>query len=231
MKRIALVLALIASLAIGQAAHAATYTDTSLNWDTWTATSNNSADPYGSPDIASTTVTMDTSKLLNITFNLNSYNFNIASGDLFIDAGADGTWDYVVRALGTSLNGTYSLGLYAINVALHDTTAYTMSSDGGLPATYYRAGVPVGLATTPSLASLLGYVTYSAGTTAISFDFSSLSDLLLLTSNYIIGYEVTCGNDVIYQEVPVPEPGTMALFGAGILCLVVYGKRRMGKSA
>jgi hypothetical protein len=30
---------------------------------------------------------------------------------------------------------------------------------------------------------------------------------------------------------PVPEPGTMVLFGIGMLGLAVYGKRRMNKEA
>jgi len=235
MKRLILVLGLIASTAIGQVAHATpsttTYADTSLNWATWTATSNNSADPYGTPDIVSTSVTMDTGKLLNVTFNLASNNVNVASGDLFIDTGANQTWDYVVRSLGTTLNGSAVLGLYAINVGIHDTNAYTMSSDGGLPVTYYRAGLPVGLLATPGSSSLLGTIAYTAGPTAISFDFSSVAPLLFFNSDFIIGYEETCGNDIIYQDVPVPEPGTMVLLGAGMLCLVVYSKRRMSKSA
>jgi len=31
------------------------------------------------------------------------------------------------------------------------------------------------------------------------------------------------------SSTPVPEPGTMLLFGVGMLGLAVYGKRRMNK--
>lgn len=41
-----------------------------------------------------------------------------------------------------------------------------------------------------------------------------------------------CGNDnLIGQAAPVPEPGTMALLGFGMLGLAIYGKRRMNKEA
>jgi hypothetical protein len=42
---------------------------------------------------------------------------------------------------------------------------------------------------------------------------------------------LACGNDTGVGQVPVPEPGTMMLFGFGMLGLAVYGKRRMNKEA
>jgi len=236
MKRIALVLGFIASLAMSQIANATpvttTYADDALNWATWTATTNNSSDPFGSPDIESTSVTMDNGLLNNITFNLSSYNFDVKSGDLFLDANSDKTWDYVVRALGTSLNTSANLGLYAVNVGIHDVNAYKMfyyfSDTLVSPPSNFRADVPVGLLLAPTTA-ILGNVGYSADTSKISFDFTSLSDQISLDSIFTIGYAVTCGNDVVYQ--PVPEPGTMMLLGLGLLGMAVYGKRRMNKHA
>jgi hypothetical protein len=246
MKRIAFILSILASLAVGQVAHATTttYADTNRNWDTWTATANDASDPLGTPSIVSTSVTTNSDVLQSIVFNgtIDSHGNTVFSGDLFINlvtSSGDTSWDYVVRALGTTLDGTAILGLYKINVGLHDTSAYAYSSYGPFNPTntntsantQLRSGLPVGLLATPSQSSLLGLVNYKATATGITFDFTSLANALLVDYNFIIGYAVTCANDVVYQEVPVPEPGTMALLGAGMLCLVVYGKRRMGKSA
>lgn len=74
------------------------------------------------------------------------------------------------------------------------------------------------------LTTLLGY-------------FSSKNSLATTRNNYAtfgLGFDPDCHyfNDGItftLQTAPVPEPGTMALFGIGILGLVVYGKRRLAK--
>jgi hypothetical protein len=39
------------------------------------------------------------------------------------------------------------------------------------------------------------------------------------------------GFQLVEQSQPVPEPGTMALLGAGLMALAVFGKRRMHKEA
>lgn len=232
MKRIAISLGILTSLAFSQVAHAipatTTLADTSLNWAGWAADTNNNVDPFGSPDIVSTSVTRDAFQLQNITFNLGTSNFDVRSGDLFIDAGSDMTWDYVVRSLGTTLNGSKNLNLYSINVGVTDENAYTMSSYYSAPPTSYRSGLPVGLLSTPS-SNPIGQVAYSANSSKISFDFGSLSPLFFEDRDFIIGYAVTCANDVVYQQVPVPEPGTVVLLGAGLLGLGIYGRRRAKK--
>jgi len=244
MRRIALVVGIIASLAMSQIANATTihFVDKTLDWPGWTATSNPTADGGSvTPNINSTDVTMNLgtpsgAQLTNVTFNLSSANYTVFSGDLFFDKDNNGTWDYVVRALGTPLNTSAALSIYAINIPIAGTPAqnaanYVFSSDPPLPVSSYRAGIPVGLLTTPTSNPLgTGTVNYLAGASAISFDFTQSSPLFF-GQDFALGYTETCGNDVIFEKVPVPEPGTMMLLGFGLLGMAVYGKRRMNKEA
>ncbi len=249
MKKTLLSLAIVAALGISQAAHATpvttTFADTSVNWATWSSTNNIEVDPLGHPDFASTSVTQDGTQLQKIVFNYDAPttytdSWILKSGDLFIDADADKDWDYVVKAIGSDLNDaanpviTATLALYQIDVALHSTTAYAYSSyryvfdntTMSTTATNYRAGLPVGLlsAETSNLTSLMT-VNYKANVDGIEFNFGQNS-LLNFDKPFIIGYGVTCGNDEIYQNTAVPEPGTFALLGAGLLGLGLFARRK-----
>lgn len=98
---------------------------------------------------------------------------------------------------------------------------------------------------TPSPVSPLWTLIY--GTNTYDFDLSSISGVTAtsITGTGFLsatGYEDTLGSWILTTQngtgtlsfsatSAVPEPGTMMLFGIGMLGLAVYGKRRMNKES
>ncbi len=86
--------------------------------------------------------------------------------------------------------------------------------------------------TARSLSYLINDVYYdkNAGLTKYDTQFTGNND-------WIFAFDATGDGDftdavfVIEDMNPVPEPGTIVLLGAGMLCLAIYGKRRMNKDA
>jgi len=61
------------------------------------------------------------------------------------------------------------------------------------------------------------------GTTSITFH--NLSIDLTGVGEIAIGWTQNCANDVLYESVPVPEPGTLFLFSTGLLGLLFVSRR------
>ncbi|MBV5338835.1 MAG: PEP-CTERM sorting domain-containing protein [Deltaproteobacteria bacterium] len=133
-------------------------------------------------------------------------------------------------------NGTYNkiTGSFSTNT----TSDVTPLSD---PYTYKNGGTPVSN-------NYFTYITGSVDNTPFLGWADSDNNNIMNNNHYymqifgLTGSEVydnvlhitlACGNDVGRGETvaPVPEPGTMMLFGIGMLGLAVYGKRRMNKDA
>lgn len=239
MKRSLIILGVLVQLVAGQAAYALTFSDTVNYWPTWgNGTSQDNRDVLGQPDITGGTATVTADHLLTqVSFAATTSWSGLMPTDLFINvvnSANDTTWDYVVKTMSWSgsLGGNFSLynitslGISSLKPSNFD--AATSPYEFG----YERIGQPVGLKDSV-VAGLtpIGSV-YFEGLLANSFATSyTFNDGLFVGNDFILGWGVTCGNDMILEQLPVPEPGTMALLGAGLLTLVIFGKRRMNKEA
>jgi hypothetical protein len=154
------------------------------------------------------------------TEGINSFGvYNVTGNNISAQRGINDS-SYVMS--GNDVSGDWSGYIIRDNHPIEISTNLLTNSVGqatfsGFPGTTAPGSTPQGT-------HLMGTATY---------DFSRLGGLDLGGKNIILAWETTCANDVVYEQVnnPVPEPGTMMLFGFGMLGLAVYGKRRMNREA
>lgn len=248
MKRVLIILGIVLQMAFGQVVQASTlsFGDNTIHWAGYPSTAYppyNSMDSINMPDysggFATTNLAGALTRIDFIDVPANhtagsEFNQWLLAGDLFIDTKADGVWDYVVKSFGTRGNyGPQSVELFDISM-LNVSTSVADASKYLYPALWQgRDGQPIALASTAG-AKDIGAVTYSgyynlpAQDYSVYFDFGQYA-INLLNSDFIIGFTPECANDVVLEKVPVPEPGTMVLFGIGMLGMAIIGKRRMNK--
>jgi hypothetical protein len=200
-------------------------------------TSDDAKDTIGHPDLQGGEAFFMGSQLTAVRIDYTgpfslatSGNGSVIPGDLFLDAGADGDWDYVVKAVtGPQAAGTYA-SLQILDVT-GQANAYLLSGTDNAghwsgyhvrnqhPYAWAGGGSVVGTASL-AIGNLL-----AGGSQSLLFE---LGEGIDLGGSFALAFAPSCANDVIFERVsaPVPEPGAALLFGAGLAFVVGAQRRR-----
>jgi hypothetical protein len=224
-------LAFASALSVGQArASSVTFGDSVRYWDGYqNGTSDDSRDTIGHPDLTGGTATFSAEHLLTSVqidylgpFSLSaSGRGSVIPGDLFIDAGADGDWDYVLKAVTRPYTAASYTSLSILDVG-GEVVSYLMSGSDNSghwlgylirnnhPYAWNGGGEEIGTGSLAADGLLTG------GAHSLLFDLGSGLDV---GAHFTIGFAASCGNDVIFERMtaPTPEPGAALVFFAALL--------------
>ena len=233
------------------------FEDTVHYWDTWSSGKNriDNKDVIGNPNISGGNVVISEDGYLQaVNFNYSAQNpRRIPVGDLFIDIGADQSWDYVLSTSGQnyvsdtpsfnySFNEKYAGVIYGFESGFSaqkgvNDDYYLTTPDRG----WLRQNHPMALS---DYGAQQGHIVDSEVYFADGFyywvpdpgedekvvDFSGFS-LDLMGQDFIIGFGPDCANDAIYAVVnnPVPVPPSLLLMGSGLVGLLGYRRKKARK--
>ena len=244
---LSLILLLSAFIFLVGSANASTvnFGDSTIYWPgQGNGTQQDNEDVIGIPNILGGSYTITGSVLQSITFK---YTSNITEnwsylvpGDLFIDTNADGKWDYVAANMDGTSPGTWDL--YGISVDVGSKTDYIISNQTGEGVLRGGSGWPSGLTVRNNhpvaldsnlLVNKVGSVDFSGWENLthagqiLESTFTFNDGGLDVSSDWIFGWTVNCGNDVIYEHgtSEAPIPGAVWLLGSGLLGLIGVRRR------
>ena len=206
-------------------------------------TADDSRDTIGTPDLLGGTATFDNSTGLLTGISVSytgrfslvaSGNARVIPGDLFLDVGGDGHWDYVMKLVAGSQTPVANYAsLSILDVSAISGPSYRFS---GSDNTGYWAGYGVrdrhpyawnGGGTQIGTGSLTGFNQLASGGT-LGF---GLGSGLAIHGDFTIGFAPSCANDVLLARVsaPVPEPTAALIFGIGLV-VATRGQRALRRA-
>ncbi|MFC1709816.1 PEP-CTERM sorting domain-containing protein [Candidatus Omnitrophota bacterium] len=258
--RIFLMVCFMVSLASVASAATISFGDSTIYWPGWPSTdsSENTTDVLVNPWFTGGSVEVTGGLLTSLTVDSASvdsiYWPILAPGDLFIDLGANQTWDYVVDLSSWSIAGynnpvagadDYNLTPVSLSLGNSETGYILSGVDNtgsyspawGWPNLYIRDLHPVAadIDWEDDITDAVYFSGWDEDDYSIaqySFDFTSLSGggLDLGTAGeFTIGWTTNCANDVLLEtlEYPtIPEPATLSLLGLGLLGLFGFKRKR-----